>query len=203
MSIWIAPQVNPRITPQANPRITPRADPSKLVQDILPIIWSYLDDVDIGIIKNNTKFTPDFINYAINYSTLGVVKWVADYYLFDVSDNYQICERAAKYNRLDILQWAFASGYNYDKYTCIAAAENGHIETLQWLRANKCEWDDEVCAFAALNGHFDLLKWARANNCPWDKWTVMNAIYNSYHHIADWAIENGCSMTDWGFDGAH
>ena len=49
---------------------------------------------------------------------------------------------------------------------CNFAAQYGHLEVLQWARLNGCPWDELTCILAANNGHLDVLQWARLNGCP-------------------------------------
>ena len=53
---------------------------------------------------------------------------------------------------------------------CEGAAAYGHLAVLQWARAQGCPWDEETCVGAALGGHLaasdSVLQWARAQGCP-------------------------------------
>ena len=77
----------------------------------------------------------------------------------------KICQRAAEYGQLAVLQWARANDYPWDDYTCTNAAINGHLEVLKWARANGCPWNEWMREYAAHNSHLDVLGWARANAC--------------------------------------
>ena len=86
-----------------------------------------------------------------------------------------LCQSAAGGGHLEVLQWARARGFPWDKWTCAYAAGNGHLEVLQWARAHGCPWDKATCACAAENGHLKVLQYARAHGCDWDKHTCTEA----------------------------
>ncbi len=41
------------------------------------------------------------------------------------------------------------------------AAEGGHLEVLKWARANGYEWNKEVCREAAIGGRLDVLNYVQ------------------------------------------
>eukprot|EP01052_Picozoa_sp_SAG31_P078817 SAG31_NODE_38367_length_296_cov_1.868020_1_plen_53_part_01 len=53
---------------------------------------------------------------------------------------------------MEVLQWARATGCEWDWETCRDAAAGGHLEVLQWARAHGCEWDSDTCRDAAAGG---------------------------------------------------
>jgi hypothetical protein len=79
-----------------------------------------------------------------------------------------ICENAAAFGQLAVLQWARANGCEWNAWTCIYAATGGHLGMLQWALANGCPWNWYACSAAARNGHLEVLRWACANGCEWD-----------------------------------
>mgnify|MGYP001612536726 CR=1 FL=1 len=60
-----------------------------------------------------------------------------------------LCTIAAHHGYLNILRWAHAEGYAWDKGTCDSAACCGHLEVLQWLVARGCPIGANTCASAA------------------------------------------------------
>jgi hypothetical protein len=76
---------------------------------------------------------------------------------------------------------------------CWAAADSGHLEVLQYLYARGFEWDDRTCANGCpwdeetltetiikcitYEGklsmkHVEVVKWACLNGCPWGEKTL-------------------------------
>ena len=81
-------------------------------------------------------------------------------------DKRVVCEYAANYGQLEILQWARANGCPWNEFTCSGAAEGGHLEVLQWLRANGCKWDARTCTGAARGGLLGVLQWGARERLP-------------------------------------
>jgi hypothetical protein len=81
-------------------------------------------------------------------------------------DKRVVCEYAANYRQLEILQWARANGCPWNEFTCSGAAEGGHLEVLQWLRANGCKWDARTCTGAARGGLLGVLQWGARERLP-------------------------------------
>ncbi|CAB1118346.1 unnamed protein product [Ectocarpus sp. CCAP 1310/34] len=93
-----------------------------------------------------------------------------------------ICNAAARFGRLDLLELAqeSACGWTPATYACQLAALGCHARVLKWLRSptenwptgrvapNACPWDECACADAALAGRHDVVEWLRDNDCPWD-----------------------------------
>lgn len=129
------------------------------------------------------------LEYAIKYGLLDVI-----IYLFERRDCSvaTICNRAAEYGKLEILEWAHKNGCQWNEMTCAYAAYGGNIDILKWLRMNDCPWNEITCAKAALGGNFDILKWARKNGCRWDEMTCTFAAAKGCLEILQWARENGC-----------
>jgi hypothetical protein len=56
-----------------------------------------------------------------------------------------------------------SNGCPWSEWTCAAAAKYGRLDVLQWARANGCPWDEWTCSEAAKGGRLDVLQWAHAN----------------------------------------
>ena len=61
---------------------------------------------------------------------------------------------AAKYGRVEILEWMNKSNYSncFDIKTADVAAEHGHLDALKWLYAHGCSIDESTCESAASSG---------------------------------------------------
>jgi hypothetical protein len=57
--------------------------------------------------------------------------------------------------------------------TCAFAARFNHIEILQWARANGAPWDEMTPLFAAKNRHREILEWALDNGAPGNREELM------------------------------
>jgi hypothetical protein len=69
-----------------------------------------------------------------------------------------IAATIARCGNLAVLQWARASGCDWDEGTCREAAGAGHLAVLQWARANGCGWNSGTCTEAARGGHLEVLQ---------------------------------------------
>ena len=104
-------------------------------------------------------------------------------------------ENAARYGRLDIMEWAHQQGFSHasSACTCAKAAEYGQLQALQWLKENGCDWNCNTCLAAARNGHLAILQWARGNGCDWYSDIFCAAAEGGHLSILQWARENGCN----------
>ena len=80
------------------------------------------------------------IRAAASEGNMEVLKWL----LFKSSPNYEydrkhICNMAAKYGDLNMLQWTKENKYEWSGYTLSYAVRHPHV--FKWLRNNGCKWD--------------------------------------------------------------
>jgi hypothetical protein len=94
-----------------------------------------------NIINNNVR-----IALILGRSAIKVGNLPALVYLQSVNciNRDAICNCAALYQQLHILQWARRPEQNFP-------------------------WNASVCAHAATNGDLSMLMWAHNHGCPWDK----------------------------------
>ncbi len=124
---------------------------------------------------------------------LAVLQWAIAH---GVSRDDKICNLAAQYGHLGVLEWWEATAAHrehlWNKGVCSYAANGGHLKVLKWLRRIGCPWDGTVCASAADGGHLEVLKWLRDRGCPWNAETCATAASRGYLEILQWAWQNGC-----------
>lgn len=139
----------------------------------------------------NNNFYPSESVYeaAVMKGRLNVLQWIdtLPYRKLLVS----VCDLAAYYGHLHIVQWAYLSGGFPRINACVIAAEQGHLHVLKWLRENGCPWDEAICGAAAFGGQLETLKWARANGCPWNVNVLHYAMGRGKYEIVEWIDENG------------
>ena len=107
---------------------------------------------------------------------------------------------AARYGRLEIMEWAHRQGYalvwsdiDIAVVICGRAAKYGHLNVLQWLRENGCPWSITYYDAAARGGHLSCLQWLRENGCPWNVDTAcFSAVRGGHLPCLQWLRENGC-----------
>lgn len=129
---------------------------------------------------------------AIAYSDrhFEIFKWIHENEC--PSGNLNICDIAAEYGNIDVLQWAHGHGFPWHSKTCAVAAENGRFDLLQWAHVHGCPWDASTCSEAARRGDIGMLQWAHDNGCPWDADTCFNAADRNDLAMLQWARNNGC-----------
>ena len=83
------------------------------------------------------------------------------------------CVNAARYGRLEVLQYAMRQGCPCDEDVTAAAAEGGHLGVLQYLRlvcSPPCPWDGSTLEAAAGRGDRRgqaVVRWARTHGCDY------------------------------------
>lgn len=114
------------------------------------------------------------------------------------SNKSNLCEYSAKYNYLNILQWAIQKGYPITKKVYYYAAKNGNLEMLKWLRSKQYPWNFEVCRGAVRHHNFDIIKWARSEQYPWNHDACKSAEKSGNLEMLKWIIKEGCVYYNYG-----
>jgi len=120
---------------------------------------------------------------------------------------------AAKYGRLEVMEWGFQQGYShvwkywletrdwdewYDEDDDVSpyanAVKYGQLDALKWLKERGCPFPscNLICKLAAESGHLPILQWLRETGTPWDADTCSSAAKKGHFSILKWARENGC-----------
>ncbi|WBR14542.1 hypothetical protein pkur_cds_367 [Pandoravirus kuranda] len=108
-------------------------------------------------------------------SRLGVLVWAHEKHGCPWSDRarHKACTWAAKNNRLDAMQWAFARGSLITGKTAINAVRHGCVATLDWIDAHATiHWPSYhfLCGEALLRADLDIIAWLRKRGVPWSHW---------------------------------
>ena len=122
-----------------------------------------------------------------------------------------LCNQAAKYGQLPILQWTKECGWSrwWTEETAALASQGGHLSVLQYLRRNGCPWNKEVCTRAARYNQLIVLKWATSTDNAtstrkWDnKMCVCAAARHGHLEILRWLWnenESGNGSGRWRWD---
>lgn len=133
-------------------------------------------------------------------------------------------EYAAKYGRIEVLEFAKTNGYLFDEYVLRNAARSGDLRCLIYLIENGCrnnnlicrdiafggnlvclkyarekgfQWDNLTCDSAAISGSLEILKYARENGCWWSTMTCKYAVSNGHLGVLRYLMENGCMYGKW------
>jgi len=113
--------------------------------------------------------------------------------------NPDICAKASKYGRLEILKWYLSVGPDisetilyWDSCICIHAAENDHLECLKYAYEYGCPWNMSAINRAVKRGNLEIVKYLVSNDCPWSSRTCDIAVENNHLSILKYLIENGC-----------
>lgn len=103
-----------------------------------------------------------------------------------------LCEHAARYNAITILEYILMHGCPCDEYMASIAAEFGNLQALNSILYFGCPWDEYTCIMAAQNGHTDCLMFAHKHGCPWDSRVCFIAYKNNHRDCLRYAMENNC-----------
>jgi hypothetical protein len=104
----------------------------------------------------------------------------------------QFCNRVAKTNKLELLEWAREEKKcEWDAWTIQVAARKGNLEMVKYCVANQCPMNEEgACVRATENGHLEVLKYLREEvKAPWDSTTAALAAENGHLHILEYLVE--------------
>lgn len=125
---------------------------------------------------------------AIEQDNITTIHWLFEkgYELPD-----EMCRKAGKFGRVNILQWAIDNGCKWDRQICIDAVCNNHLPILEFAFERDLLWKDIICSTAAIYGRVTILEWARSNDCPWGE-TCLIATITQNLEILLWARTNGC-----------
>ena len=115
---------------------------------------------------------------------------------WDVDHDYDgwhpnICNMAADFGHVAVLQWAASNGYVCDKETCIRATMHGHINILEWMRVHKYKLYDNIFYHAAAKGHLNVLQWVfKHYTGGLSLFICLIAKQCGHDHIIQWMHEN-------------
>lgn len=83
--------------------------------------------------------------------------------------DYTVYEGVAVSKSMEILEFAWKRGIEWEISSGDAMAEEGYLDGLKWaFKTGGIVLGPKVCYFAAANGHLDTLKWALSNGWTWD-----------------------------------
>ena len=132
----------------------------------------------------------DLLNYAALQGSVETLRWLMEEKGWEL--NLGTSYWAGRAGSIDVLEYLWVEGYDFDCGECAGAAQEGRLEALKFLRGvmgPPCPWDGEICAAAAEGGHLEVLKWARSEDppCPWSRsWCRWDASENDHQHIVTW-----------------
>lgn len=131
----------------------------------------------------------DLCNVAAQFGKLDILDFA---HQIKCPWNQQTCNLAALSRHLNCLEYLYQNDCPWNEYVCKYAASNGDLEMLKFAHHHKCPWDASVCMYAAQDGYLDCLQYAHENGCPWDRSVCMIAGYCGYPDILKYAYEHGC-----------
>ena len=105
------------------------------------------------------------IHDAASQGNMETVKWLLQYAPpMDEYDRKKICNMAAKYGDINMLQWTKENNYEWTEETINCAVENPTV--FKWLRNNGCPWNSSTLEKIVSSSNIELLKWALKHECP-------------------------------------
>ncbi|WZN63635.1 hypothetical protein HKI87_08g51840 [Chloropicon roscoffensis] len=152
--------------------------------------FEILTGSDWGKRVKGAVYEGDLLNYAALQGSVETLRWLMEEKGWEL--NLGTSYWAGRAGSIDVLEYLWEEGYDFDVEVCTGAAQGGHLEALKFLRGvmgPPCPWDGEICAAAAEEGHLEVLKWARSEDppCPWSRsWCRWDASENDHQHIVTW-----------------
>jgi hypothetical protein len=138
------------------------------------------------------KVTSIGIANAMKEISIETLKWVRENYPSASFRNRT--EDAARYGRLDILQWMHKEGlYNRcAPFGLSNAAKYGHLEVLKWLHEHEHdEYTHYAMDEAAENGHLDVVIWLHENTkAGCTEYAYVKTLENGFLSVVVWLHEN-------------
>jgi len=77
-----------------------------------------------------------------------------------------VCARLAHGDKLNLLKYARAVGFEWNSSTCRAAADAGHLRCLRYAHQNGCPWNHDVYEVSMKKKSFDCFRYAYEHKCP-------------------------------------
>lgn len=108
----------------------------------------------------------------------------------------RVSERAAKWDHIDCLAYAHEHGFPWAATVCAKAAHAGNLGCLEWLREHGCPWDEATTIACVRAGRADALLIVRERGCPWSKDTLTAALTCNCKAAFDCAYRAGCPHSD-------
>lgn len=183
------------------------------ITDVRKMIWKLLNNIDriIIMIAHNKekekelllqcdKNIETFLFGCIGNGYLDLLIWLKqkDNNKFDWYYKHKgFFYLAAKYDRVNILDWANKSGYltefEYALLTNIAI-RYGKFGVIMWLHEIKYELTDAKIFNMCFFGHIHILKWAKEKGYTFDKKMYSHALAGEQIETLDWLLSNKCPI---------
>jgi hypothetical protein len=149
---------------------------------------------NIEFIQNVYKITMrtcDMVKIASSHSNN--IEFIQNVYKITMRtcDMVKIASRAIKYGYLKVLKWTIYRGYSITNITAYNAAKYNRINILEWLYNVDCNMD-QVIEGACCWGNIDVLEWCLSKNINnFDDNHVNSAIVNSQLKSLKWLKAKG------------
>jgi hypothetical protein len=106
-----------------------------------------------------------------------------------------LCDWAAQGGHVEVMRWARAHGHKTTDKTAWFAAKFGRLEMLEWLRGDGCWMDiDLVMRAAANNGHIRVVEYAHTHGATLDPRLMNVAALGGSVVVLEWLIAHGCPL---------
>ncbi len=123
----------------------------------------------------------------------GHVEMVNHLYLTGIHfESKTLCNAAARYDRFEILQWAFENNIDVTSEVYITAAHAGCINVIMWAHNLGLDWDKkQIPIIAAQNNHIEIVKWCIKHDAILDLDILHEAAVRNHTDIVDLLIDHG------------
>jgi hypothetical protein len=153
---------------------------------------------------NAQAFAENIVCYSLEpIAVLSLLK------LRDLEWNSALCDGAAFYGELALLQWLHECGCPWHERTVLRyAIGRGSLDMLQWLQEATGPWPNSLKKpmlwIAGHRNYLNIVQWLHAQETAWPKKLYGTAEYHNKSinvcwsaRVVKWALAHGCSWGDW------
>jgi hypothetical protein len=129
--------------------------------------------------------------------------------LHDLGWDSALCDAAAFYGKLQLLQWLRECGCQWDERNVLRnAVGSGRLDMLKWLQEATVPWSNglkkSLLWTAGHRSYLEVVQWLHAQGTPWPKKLYGTAEYSNKPVAVCWtaqvvkrALAHGCTWGDW------
>lgn len=105
-----------------------------------------------------------------------------------------VCEDAAKYGHLHMLQWLVSVGFELPRESFEWGCATGRLDIIQWIVDGDHRHYSDAFPLAAENGHVHVLEWAYSRNYYIGGEIACRAGRGGQTHVLDWVISRNYAL---------
>ena len=130
--------------------------------------------------ENGCPWNSDWISYpGVHSNNLPMLKWIRETDKTALKLNSMLFSVNVFGGNLEILDYIFKNGCEFNRNMYESAAIYGHLDALKWMNERGFQMLDNLCTKAVDGGHFEILKWLLSESDGHKPCTLHQNIYES------------------------